>query len=67
MRVYETILSILEEKGPLPISVICNEVNQVLTINREKPLHPSQIQSIVTRKKDLFLMNGGRLSIHPDK
>jgi hypothetical protein len=67
MRVYETILSILEEKGPLPIPAICQEVNQVLVTNREKPILPAQIQSIVTRKKDLFRVNGGRISIHPDK
>ncbi|MDR7239448.1 hypothetical protein [Neobacillus drentensis] len=67
MRVYETILSILEEKGPLPIPAICQEVNQVLNSNREKPILPAQIISIVTRKKDLFRINGGRISIHPDK
>jgi hypothetical protein len=67
MRVYETILSILEEKGPLPIPAICQEVNQVLDTNREKPILPAQIISIVTRKKDLFRVNGGRISIHPDK
>jgi hypothetical protein len=67
MRVYETILSILEKKGPLPITVICDEVNQVLTTHREQPLLPSHIKSIVTRKKDLFHINGGRISIHPDK
>lgn len=67
MRVYETIISILEEKGPLPIPAICNEVNQVLVTNREKPILPEHIKSIVTRKKDLFRVNGGRISIHPDK
>jgi hypothetical protein len=67
MKVYETILSILEEKGPLPIPAICQEVNHVLGSNREKPILPAQIISIVTRKKDLFRMNGGRISIHPDK
>lgn len=67
MRVYETIISILEKKGPLPILGICNEVNQVLTTRLEKPLLPSYIESIVTRKKDLFHSNGGRISIHPDR
>jgi hypothetical protein len=67
MKVFETILSILEEKGPLPIPAICNEVNQVLTTHREKPILPAHIKSIVTRKNDLFRVNGGRISIHPDK
>ncbi|CAH2714327.1 hypothetical protein BACCIP111895_01488 [Neobacillus rhizosphaerae] len=67
MRVYETILSILEKNGPLPIPEICYEVNQVLTSHREKPILPSHIKSIVTRKKDLFHVNRGSISIHPDK
>jgi hypothetical protein len=67
MRVYEKILSILEEKGPLPIPAICDEVNQVLHSNREKPILPEHIKSIVTSKKDLFRVNGERISIHPDK
>jgi hypothetical protein len=67
MRVYETILSILEKNGPLPIPIICNEVNQVLSTNRGQLLLPSHIKSIANRKKDLFHMNGGKISIHPDK
>lgn len=67
MRVYETILSILEKKGPLPIPAICHEVNQVLTEQREKPLLPSHIKSVVTKKSDLFKVNEGKISIQPDK
>ncbi|MEH7158669.1 hypothetical protein [Neobacillus drentensis] len=67
MRVYETMLSILEEKGPLPIPQICNELNQVLISSREMPVLPAQINSIVTKKKDVFRVNDGNISIHPDK
>ncbi|MEW9051072.1 MAG: hypothetical protein AB2392_07930 [Neobacillus sp.] len=67
MRVYETIISILEENGPMPIPTICHEVNKILDLHREKPLMPSQIKTIVTQKKDLFYMSGERISIHPDK
>lgn len=67
MRVYETILSILEEKGPLPIAIICYEVNLVLSSDREKPILPSHIKSIVTRKRELFIVNEGNISIDPDK
>jgi len=67
MRVYETILSILDKEGPLPFPVICKEVNQYLTTNQEQPILPSHIKSIVTRKKDLFDINDGKISIHPDK
>lgn len=67
MRVYETIIAILEEKGPLPIPTICQEVNQILTPLLEKPLLPSHIKSIVTRKKELFHKQDGRVSINQDK
>lgn len=67
MKVYEQILSILEEKGPLSIPLICNEVNKQLKTERDKPLLPSQIKSIVKRKKDLFFEQGGNIAIQPDK
>jgi hypothetical protein len=67
MRVYTTILSILDKKGPLPISIVCQEVNQVLPIHREKPILPSHIKSIVTKKKGFFDIHEGRISINPDK
>lgn len=67
MKVYETIISILDEKGPLSIPLICKEVNKQLVTDREKPLLPSQIKSIVSRKKDLFQIKEGNISIQPDK
>lgn len=67
LKVFEKIISILEEKGPLSIPLICNEVNKQMVTEREKPLLPSQIKSIVKRKKDLFLEEEGNVSIQPDK
>lgn len=67
MNVFETIISILEDKGPMPIPAICNEVNQILFTYRDKPLLPSHIKSIVTKKKDLFRIQEGNISIAPDK
>ncbi len=66
MRIYEKILSILEEKGTLTVPLICKEVNHLLP-EREKPLLPSQVKSIVARKKDLFHVKNGNIMIHPDK
>lgn len=66
MKVYESIISILERKGPLPIPSICHELNEELFANRKKPLLPSHIKSIVTKKKDLFDINGENISIHPN-
>lgn len=67
MKVYETIISILEDKGPLSIPSICSELNQMLDTPRDKPVLPSQIKSIVSRKKDLFHIMDGNISIKPDK
>lgn len=67
MRIYETILSILEKNGPMLIPSLCQELNKVLNISLEKSLKPSQIMSVITRKKDLFQISGERISIHPDK
>jgi hypothetical protein len=68
VKIYETIISILDEKGPLSIPLICQEVNQQLVKEKDhtKPLLPSHIQSIVTRKKDLFRIKEGNISIAPD-
>lgn len=67
MKVLDTIISILEDKGPLPIAAICNEVNRMLFTCQEKPFLPSHIKSIVARKKDLFRIQEGNISIQPDK
>lgn len=67
MNIYETIISILDEKGPLSIPLICQEVNEQLVIDRSNPILPSHIKSIVTRKKDLFWVREGNISIAPDK
>lgn len=67
MRVYTMILSILDKNGPLPISTICQEVNHVLPVHRKKPILPSHIKSIVTKKRGFFDIHDGRISIHPDK
>lgn len=67
MKVFETIISILDDKGPLPITAICKEVNRMQFTYREKPFLPSQIKSIVAKKKDLFLIQEGNISINPDK
>jgi hypothetical protein len=66
LKIYEKILSILEEKGTLTVPLICQEVNHLLS-DQEKPLLPSQVKSIVSRKKDLFRVKNGNITIHPDK
>jgi hypothetical protein len=40
MNIYETIISILDEKGPLSIPLICQEVNDLLVTERSHILSP---------------------------
>ncbi len=67
MKVFEAIIPILEDKGSMTISSICAEVNRRLSSEFEKPLLPVHIQSIINRKKDLFQIQEGEISIAPDK
>jgi hypothetical protein len=67
VNIYETIILILDKKGPLSIPLICQEVNEMLVKNQSDPILPSHIKSIVTRKKDLFRVREGNISIAPDK
>lgn len=66
MPLLDGILRILDEKGPLSISSLCNEANGLLTSG--KPfVHPSDVKSILTRKNELFLIYNGTISIKPEK
>jgi hypothetical protein len=67
VNIYKTIILILDEKGPLSIPSICEEVNELLVTDRNNPILPSHIKSIVTQKKDLFRVREGNISIAPDK
>jgi hypothetical protein len=67
LNIYKTIISILDEKGPLPIPLICQEINEKLVTDRNNPVLPSQVKSIISQKKDLFQVKEGNISIAPDK
>ncbi|WP_316569937.1 hypothetical protein [Neobacillus sp. YIM B06451] len=66
MRLYEGIIKILDEKGPLPLSALCNEANTLFEIGGFTP-DPSDIYNVLNRKKELFLLQGGMVSIQPGK
>ena len=66
MPLLDGILRILDEKGPLSISSLCNEANGLLSSG--KPfVHLSDVQSILTRKNELFLIYNGIIAIKPEK
>lgn len=70
MNMYEVILNILEKKGPSSIPSICQEMNQepyYHIFNKEKPILPAQIKSVISRKTDLFNIQDDLVFIHSDK
>lgn len=68
MNMYEIILDIIEKNGPISFSSICAEMNQIHPIKNErnKPVQISHIKSVVSRKKDLFSVENGVVSIRED-
>lgn len=69
MKMYEIILDILNKKGPAPYSTICEEMNDRIPLNnnRNKPVQLAHIKSVVSRKKDLFSVENGVISIREEK
>lgn len=66
MWLYDGILKILDEKGPLPLSTLCNEANLLFLKDGFTP-GPSEIYSVLNRKKELFTLEDGMVSIQPGK
>lgn len=69
MNMYEVILNILDKKGPASIPSICQEMNQESfhLYKTDKPVQPSHIKSVISRKKDLFNIQDDSVFIHPEK
>ncbi len=69
MYMYEVILDILAKNGPASISSICQEMNQLNSVRQgiEKTVHPSQVKTAITRKKDLFKVKENVVFIDPEK
>ncbi|CEG27495.1 hypothetical protein BN1002_02359 [Bacillus sp. B-jedd] len=66
MPLLDGILKILDEKGPLSISSLCNEANGLLSSGKPS-VHPSDVKSVLSRKNELFLFYNGTISIKPEK
>lgn len=69
MNMYELILSILDQKGPVSIPLICQQVNQdpVFMKERDKPVQQAQVKSVISRKNDLFSVHNNVVSLLPEK
>ncbi|OCA90794.1 hypothetical protein A8F94_02655 [Bacillus sp. FJAT-27225] len=66
MKLYERIVNILDEKGPLPFPALYHEASSLLS-EKEGPFDLGEVQNTIFRKKDLFFINNEMVSIHPDK
>jgi hypothetical protein len=69
MNMYEVILNLIDKHGPASIPSICIEINQNAEYmqEREKPVQPSYIKSVISRKSDLFSYENDVVSLLPDK
>ncbi|WHX38917.1 hypothetical protein QNH36_14620 [Mesobacillus sp. AQ2] len=70
MKIYEAILTILQEKGNATIPVICEEMNEQapnLPRDRNPILEPSYIKTLISRNTEWFVLNDDTVSIRPDK
>ena len=69
MNMYEVIINILDQKGPVSIPSLCQEINQnpIFMDERDKPVQQSHIKSVISRKKDLFAVENDIVSLLPEK
>ncbi|MDP4162922.1 MAG: hypothetical protein Q8898_07430 [Bacillota bacterium] len=67
MRLYEKIITILEEKGPLPLPSICEELNNMPFSNPSNQTLSAEINSIIMKKNEIFHINNGAICLQPNK
>ncbi|UII54326.1 hypothetical protein LS684_11570 [Cytobacillus spongiae] len=69
MSMYEEILHIIDQKGPVSIPSICHELNgHVQKVENQKTIvQPSSVKSVISRKKDLFYYEDELVCIQPDR
>lgn len=69
MKMYETILDILEKQGPATIPSICQEISIRTNINSMSIPEPEQsfIKALIQRKADIFSFEEGIVSIRPER
>lgn len=68
MNMYEIILDIIDKRGPTTFTSICNELNEMpVNYDRKRPVKLSHIKSVISRKKELFSVDNGIVSIREEK
>lgn len=66
---FDTILDILEEKGPLSMPVLCDEINKNKREKTENEIiiQLEDVKSLIKRKQDMFKVQNGLVEIDPNK
>jgi hypothetical protein len=69
LHLYEIVLYIIDQNGPAAIPSICEQINNQPNFmqNRKKFVQPAQIKSVISKKKDLFIVQNDVVSIRPEK
>lgn len=68
-NMYEKIIEVLEENGPIPISTIYEKMVSSSNNSADncKEIQLSSVKSVISRKKDLFSVHNNIVSINPEK
>lgn len=69
MKIYETILDILETQGPTTIPLICQEISKRTNVSSmpAPELAQSFIKALILRKAEIFSLRDGIVSIRPER
>ncbi len=64
----DTILDIIEKKGPISLLALCAEINhRNEKAEKGKTVQLADVQTVIDRKKDLFIIQNGEIIIDPNK
>ncbi|MFS8629629.1 MAG: hypothetical protein LOD92_00335 [Bacillales bacterium] len=67
MTMVEIIFDLIEKNGPISLSALCKQINQLHLIEDiTYPVDVSDIKAIISRKTDLFSVKGDLVSIRKD-
>lgn len=69
MNMYEVILDILDKRGSVPISFLCQKMNELTEESggNGRRIDTSSLEFAISRKKELFLMKNDLVFINPTK
>ncbi|QVY59876.1 hypothetical protein [Cytobacillus gottheilii] len=68
MSMFDTILDIIDDKGPISMPELCDEINDKNgKADIGQSVQIADVEAVITRKKDLFKVQDGSIMIDPNK